>query len=198
MCAARPVVDRNRDGDAFLKSGEPAHPVDGADAIERLIGLAAGLEVGYAGAVQPLNHMLYHFRLAWSGFAHARVVLGGESFTALAEGLQDALWHLGGAPREHRTDSLSAAFCNLRKDEDEDMTERYGALCAHYGMTVSRNNRGVAHEILRSRSLNRSWSSPITSSPLHGQRPKTGWFVSLRGSFGGSCGRDARVGGGVA
>jgi len=25
-------------------------------------------------------------------------VLGGESFTALAEGLQDALWHLGGAP----------------------------------------------------------------------------------------------------
>ena len=44
--------------------------------------------------------------LAWSGFAHARVVLGGESFTALAEGLQDALWHLGGAPREHRTDSL--------------------------------------------------------------------------------------------
>ena len=102
--------------------------------------------LGVTVAGQPLNHMLYHFRLAWSGFAHARVVLGGESFTALAEGLQDALWHLGGAPREHRTDSLSAAFCNLRKDEAEDMTERYGALCAHYGMTVSRNNRGVAHE----------------------------------------------------
>ena len=102
--------------------------------------------LGVTVAGQPLDHMLYHFRLAWSGFAHARVVLGGESFTALAEGLQDALWHLGGAPREHRTDSLSAAFCNLRKDEAEDMTERYGALCAHYGMTVSRNNRGVAHE----------------------------------------------------
>ena len=54
--------------------------------------------------------------------------------------------HLGGAPREHRTDSLSAAFCNLRKDEAEDMTERYQALCAHYGMTASRNNRGLAHE----------------------------------------------------
>ena len=26
------------------------------------------------------------------------------------------------------------------------MTERYEALCAHYGMTVSRNNRGAAHE----------------------------------------------------
>ena len=102
--------------------------------------------LGVSVAGQPLDHMLYHFRLAWSGFAHARVVLGGESFTALAEGLQCALWHLGGAPREHRTDSLSAAFCNLRKDEAEDMTERYQALCAHYGMAASRNNRGVAHE----------------------------------------------------
>ena len=102
--------------------------------------------LGVSVAGQPLDHMLYHFRLAWSGFAHVRVVLGGESFTALAEGLQCALWHLGGAPREHRTDSLSAAFCNLRKDEAEDMTERYQALCAHYGMAASRNNRGVAHE----------------------------------------------------
>ena len=102
--------------------------------------------LGVTVAGQPLDHMLYHFRLPWSGFTHAKVVLGGESFTALAEGLQGALWHLGGAPREHRTDSLSAAFCNLRKDEAEDMTQRYQALCAHYGMTVSRNNRGLAHE----------------------------------------------------
>ena len=43
--------------------------------------------LGVSVAGQPLDHMLYHFRLAWSGFAHARVVLGGESFTALAEGL---------------------------------------------------------------------------------------------------------------
>ena len=77
--------------------------------------------LGVTVAGQALDHMLYHFRLAWSGFAHAHVVLGGESFTALAEGLQDALWHLGGAPREHRTDSLSAAFRNLDKDAAEDI-----------------------------------------------------------------------------
>ena len=41
--------------------------------------------LGVTVAGQPLDHMLYHFRLAWSGFAHARVVLGGESFTALAD-----------------------------------------------------------------------------------------------------------------
>lgn len=94
----------------------------------------------------PLEHRLYHFRLAYSGFEHAHVVLGGESFVALAEGLQNALWALGGAPREHRSDSLSAAFCNLDKDAAEDQTRRYEALCADYAMTPSRNNPGVAHE----------------------------------------------------
>ena len=73
-------------------------------------------------------------------------MLGGESFVALAEGLQNALWSLGGAPEEHRSDSLSAAFRNLEQDAAADLTERYEALCAHYGMTPTRNNRGVAHE----------------------------------------------------
>src|SRR3954463_10238227 len=50
------------------------------------------------------------------------------------------------APREHRTDSLSAAFRNLDRDAQEDLTRRYDALCAHYGMTATRNNPGIAHE----------------------------------------------------
>lgn len=94
----------------------------------------------------PLDHRLYHFRLACSGFEHAHVILGGESYVALAEGLQNALWALGGVPREHRSDSLSAAFRNLDSQAREDLTSRYDALCAHYGMQPSRNNRGVAHE----------------------------------------------------
>lgn len=103
-----------------------------------------GLAVTVAGA--PLDHRLYHFRLAYSGFAHAHVVLGGECFVALAEGLQNALWALGGVPCEHRTDSLSAAFCNLTRAAREDLTTRYDDLCQHYGMRPSRNNRGIAHE----------------------------------------------------
>jgi transposase InsO family protein len=94
----------------------------------------------------PLDHRLYHFRLVCSGFEHAHVILGGESYVALAEGLQNALWALGGAPREHRSDSLSAAFRNLDADAREDLTSRYDALCAHYQMEPTRNNRGVAHE----------------------------------------------------
>ncbi len=104
----------------------------------------ADLAITIAG--MPLDHRLYHFRLPYSGFEHAHVVLGGESYVALAEGLQNALWALGGAPQEHRSDSLSAAFRNLGRDVEEDLTRRYDALCAHYGMQPSRNNPGVAHE----------------------------------------------------
>lgn len=74
------------------------------------------------------------------------MILGGESFVALAEALQHALWSFGGAPRGHRTDSLSAAYRNLTRDEREDLTRRYDALCEHYGMQPTRNNRGEAHE----------------------------------------------------
>jgi hypothetical protein len=95
---------------------------------------------------EALDHRLYHFRLACSGFEHVHVILGGESYVALAEGLQNALWALGGAPREHRSDSLSAAFRNLDRDAREDLTRRYDALCTHYRMEPTRNNRGVAHE----------------------------------------------------
>jgi hypothetical protein len=100
--------------------------------------------VSVAGA--PLDHRLYHCRLAFAGWEYASVVLGGESFVALAEGLQNALWALGGAPLEHRSDSLSAAFRNLEQDAAADLTQRYEALCGHYGMTPTRNNPGIAHE----------------------------------------------------
>lgn len=102
------------------------------------------IEITIAG--QPLNHRLYHFRLPFSGWSYVKVILGGESYTALAEGLQDALQRLGGAPREHRTDSLSAAYKNLSKSEQEDLTASYQAICEHYGMMPTRNNRGVSHE----------------------------------------------------
>jgi transposase InsO family protein len=112
------------------------------------MGLSDFTDMGALGitiAGERFGHRLYHFRLAFSGFEHAHVVLGGESFVALAEGLQNALWALGGVPQQHRSDSLSAAFHNAREAQ-EDLTRRYEELCAHYAMTPSRNNRGVAHE----------------------------------------------------
>jgi hypothetical protein len=67
----------------------------------------ADLKVCVAGAA--LDHRLYHFRLACSGFEHAHVILGGESYVALAEGLQNALWAVGGAPL-----NTAATVCQLR------------------------------------------------------------------------------------
>ena len=89
-------------------------------------------------------HRLYQFALAHSGWRHAEVSVGGESFIALSTGLQAALWRLGGVPEEHRTDSLSAAFNNLA--EQETLTRRYDDLCGHYGMRASRCNPGQSHE----------------------------------------------------
>ncbi len=92
----------------------------------------------------PFAHLLYHFVLAFSRWEHVEVVEGGESFEALSKGLQNALWQAGGAPQEHRSDSLSAAFKNLTAEED--FTLRYTALLEHYGMAGTRNNRGLSHE----------------------------------------------------
>ena len=105
---------------------------------------ADGLGVTVDGTT--FKHRLYHFVLAYSRWEHVGVVLGGESYTALAENLQNALWALGGSPKNCRTDSLSAAFRNLSKDAREDITKRYEAFTQHYGMEASRNNRGEAHE----------------------------------------------------
>ena len=101
-----------------------------------------GFSVTLAG--RPFKHILYHFWLAFSGWEHVRIVQGGESYTALTEGLQEALWQLGGVPREHRTDRLSAAYRNLADRDDE--AKGYAAFCRHYGLEPTRNNAGVAHE----------------------------------------------------
>lgn len=96
---------------------------------------------------EALEHIFYHFRLPYSGFNYMQVFRGsGESFTALAQGLQEALHYLGGTPKTHRTDSLSASFKNLDKDASEDITERYKAFVEHYNMRATRINPGEGHE----------------------------------------------------
>lgn len=104
--------------------------------------VADDLLVEINGAAFP--HRLYQFAMAHSGWRHAMVITGGESFMALSQGLQAALWRLGGVPEEHRTDSLSAAFNNLA--DAQELTRRYEDLCRHYGMRASRCNPGQSNE----------------------------------------------------
>ena len=95
-------------------------------------------------AGEPFAHLLYQFRLAFSGWRYVHIVQGGESYSALADGLQSALHKVGGAPKEHRTDSLSAAYVNTAQKQR--LTEDYQALCQHYRMRPTTNNLGVSHE----------------------------------------------------
>ena len=97
-------------------------------------------------AKRQFDHLLYHFRLAFSHWSYMKAIEGGESFTALSEGLQNALQRLGGSPQEHRTDSLSAAFKNLSDNDKKDLTTRYESFCQHYSMKATRNNKGKCHE----------------------------------------------------
>jgi hypothetical protein len=101
-----------------------------------------GMEITIAG--KPFEHLIYHYRLAYSGWQYAQIIQGGESFIALAEGLQNALTACGGVPKQHRTDSLSAAYRNLGGNKS--LTRLYDELCDHYRMQPTRNNTGIAHE----------------------------------------------------
>jgi hypothetical protein len=91
---------------------------------------------------EEFRHLLYQFRLAYSGWRSVTVVQGGESYAALACGLQRALQQAGGSPAEHRTDSLSAA----RNNRQNVWTDAYQDLCTHYQMQPTRNNLGQSHE----------------------------------------------------
>jgi hypothetical protein len=87
------------------------------------------LQVTLAG--QSFEHLVYHFVLTYSNWETGTVCFS-ESFESLSQGLQDALWELGGVPQTHRTDRLTAAVNNLG---DRDLfQQRYRALLAHYGL----------------------------------------------------------------
>lgn len=103
-----------------------------------------GIEITIAG--KPFEHLLYHYRLAYSGWQYAQIIQGGESFIALSEGLQNALFACGGVPKQHRTDSLSAAYRNMGGVRNKPLTRLYDDLCNHYRMQPTRNNTGIAHE----------------------------------------------------
>src|SRR3954452_15401611 len=100
----------------------------------------AGLKVTING--QPFDHLIYHFVLTYSNW-EAGTVCFSESYESLGEGLQNALWQLGGVPQLHRTDRMSAA---VPPGGHEEFTQRYSALLRHYGLTAQAINVRAAHE----------------------------------------------------
>jgi len=99
------------------------------------------LEVTIAG--RPFNHLIYHFVLSYSNWETGTICFS-ESFESLSEGLQNALWDLGGVPQYHQTDRLSAAV--NKPDNPEEFTRMYQGLLSHYGLRGRRINPSKAHE----------------------------------------------------
>jgi hypothetical protein len=90
-------------------------------------------------------HLVFHLVLTYSNWESVKLCFT-ETFEALSEGVQEALWRLGGVPEEHRTDNLSAATHELAKSRGRGFTERYRELLGHYGLRASKNTPGRAHE----------------------------------------------------
>lgn len=78
------------------------------------------------------DHLVYHFVLTYSNWETGTICFS-ETFESLCEGLQNALWELGGVPLAHRTDQLSAAVArDLGKRAG--FTQRYEAVLRFYGL----------------------------------------------------------------
>jgi len=92
----------------------------------------------------PFVHMLYHFVLTYSNW-EAITICFSESLESLSEGLQNALWELGGAPQMHRTDRLTAAV-QPGVEGPESFKQRYQALLSHYGLQGQAIQAGKGNE----------------------------------------------------
>jgi Mu transposase, C-terminal domain len=92
---------------------------------------------------RPFDHLIYHFVLTYSNWETGSTCFS-ESFESLSEGLQNALWELGGVPEMHRTDCLTTAV--QKTSHPDEFTLRYQDLLDHYRLEGCKTNPNSPHE----------------------------------------------------
>lgn len=92
---------------------------------------------------EAFSHMLFHFVLTYSNW-ETFTICYSESLESLSAGFQNALWELGGCPKRHRTDRMSAAVNNSCNPEK--FTKNYEALLQHYAISPERTNPNSGNE----------------------------------------------------
>lgn len=92
---------------------------------------------------QPFDHLIYHFVLTYSNWETGSICFS-ESFESLSQGMQNALWELGGVPEKHRTDRLTTAV--NKADNPEEFTRRYQDLLDHYALKGCKTNKSSPNE----------------------------------------------------
>jgi hypothetical protein len=101
-------------------------------------------ELGVTIAGNQFEHLLFEFVLTYSRWTWVDLAFG-ETYEAMAAGIQGAVWDLGGVPHVLRSDNLSAATHDLKR-AGRVLTERYKSLLGHYGATSTRIQPGQSHE----------------------------------------------------
>jgi hypothetical protein len=102
-------------------------------------------ELGVTIAGVAFAHLLFELVLSFSGWRWVCLAFG-ETYEALMDGIQGALWALGGAPEIIRTDNLSAATHELKRSGGRALTERFASLVGYYGIRSTRIHPGRSHE----------------------------------------------------
>lgn len=120
---------------------------------------ALGITIAY----QAFDHLIYHFVLPYSDWETGTVCFS-ESFESLSEGLQNALFELGGAPRMHQTDSMTSAVLPVASKER--FTDRYMGLLRHYGIEGMHTNPSSPNENGDVEQRNRRFKDAVRQSLL--------------------------------
>ena len=108
---------------------------------EAAIDFTHATDLGVTIAGDPFPHLLFEFVLSYSHWTWVAVAFG-ETFEAIAAGVQGALWALGGVPDVLRSDNLSAATHELARTGGRALTQRFADVLAHYGTRSSRITPG--------------------------------------------------------
>ena len=119
--------------------------------------------LGITIARQAFDHLLYHFVLPYSNWETGTICFS-ESFESLSEGLQNALFELGGVPAMHQTDSLTAAVSPVSSKDE--FTDRYLGLLDHYRMEGTHTNPSSPHENGDVEQRNRRFKDAVAQSLL--------------------------------
>ena len=97
--------------------------------------------LGVAIGGRPYRHLLFQLVLSHSGWRYAEVA-AGETFLALKQGLQNALWELGGAPQVIRSDNTLALTHEIKRSRGRALNDAYAELLDHYGLRSTLINSG--------------------------------------------------------
>ncbi|MBA4369844.1 MAG: IS21 family transposase [Desulfobacterium sp.] len=100
-------------------------------------------KLGVTISGELFDHLIYHFVLTYSNWETGTICFS-ESFESLSQGLQNALWEIGGVPEKHRTDRLTTAV--NKPDHPEEFTRNYQDLLDHYGINGCKTNPDSPHE----------------------------------------------------